>query len=156
MVDRNEVDDLVAEVFMKMLRALRAGKGPVDNPIAYLYVATRTTAATMYTRRAQRDDVVVRLSADAVEGVELAHHFVDEQLLAGFRTLSARWQHVIWWSEVEGRSTAEIGDLLGISPGAAAALAHRARRALRRAYEDARFKAALEEGHEPAVQATAR
>ena len=45
-----------------------------------------------------------------------------------------RWQTVLWHTEIEGRSSAEVGDLLGLSPNAAAALIGRARDGLRRAY----------------------
>ena len=50
------------------------------------------------------------------------------------RSLSPRWQAVLWLTEIEGRSSVEVGELLGLSPNAAAALTGRAREGLRRAY----------------------
>jgi len=41
---------------------------------------------------------------------------------------------VLWHTEVEGATPAEIAPLLGLTPGAVAALAHRAREGLRRRY----------------------
>lgn len=136
LVPADDVDDVVAESFAKMLRALHGSKGPVDHPARYLMVTVRTTAATMHVRRARGQSVHQRLGAADVTEDEIPL-FADDRLVVAFRSLSPRWRQVIWWSEIEGMSPGEIGERLDLSAGAAAALSYRARRALREAYDDA-------------------
>lgn len=128
-----DVDDLVSESFAKMLRAMRADNGPHSHPIRYLMVTVRTTAATLHADRARRSALDDRLHADRTFRPDDGPGR-DDTLITAFRTLKPRWQHVIWWQEIEGRSPVEIGEQLGVSAQAASALAYRARRALREAY----------------------
>jgi RNA polymerase sigma factor (sigma-70 family) len=136
LVPTHDVDDVVAESFAKMLRALHGRKGPVDHPARYLMVTVRTTAATMHVRRARGQSLSERLGTLDASEDELPL-FSDDRLVVAFRSLSSRWRQVIWWSEIEGMSPGEIGARLDLSPGAAAALSYRARRALREAYDAA-------------------
>lgn len=137
LVASDEVDDIVAESFAKMLRALRAARGPVDHPASYLMVTVRTTAATFHARRIRGQRLHERLARPEVAEDALPM-FGDDRLVVAFRSLTPRWRQVLWWSEIEGMSPGAIGARLGLSPGAAAALSYRARRALRDAYETAR------------------
>jgi len=130
----NEADDIVAEAFMATLRAINRGNGPLDNPVRYLMVAARSKVATFYEHQAKATEVVSRLASEPMpEHVDLS---ADPWLEEAFRTLSPRWRQVIWWSEIEDLSPAEVGEQLGVSPRAASALAYRARNALRAAYEE--------------------
>ncbi|MBB5955900.1 RNA polymerase sigma factor (sigma-70 family) [Saccharothrix tamanrassetensis] len=136
-----EADDLVSEAFAKVLDTLRAGRGPDSAFRAYLFAALRHTAYDR-TRREKR----VRLADDvtAVSGVEdvTAVPFHDpavamlERSLAtkAFASLPERWQTVLWQTEVEGQSPAELAPLMGLTANSAAALAHRAREGLKKAY----------------------
>ena len=56
-----------------------------------------------------------------------------------------------WRTEVEGRSPAEVGPLLGLAPNAVAALAYRAREGLRQAYLNAHIQARPPAGCEDIV-----
>ena len=133
LVPADDVDDLVAESFTAMLRAIKSGKGPVDTALRYLMVVVRNGAVTFYQRRAKATETVARLALEPTpEQVELT---ADPHLDAAFRSLSPRWQQVLWWSEIEDLPPTEIGERLGLAPTAASALAYRARRALRAAYE---------------------
>jgi len=133
LVPADDVDDLVAESFTAMLRAINSGKGPVDTALRYLMVVVRNGAVTFYQRRAKATETVARLALEPTpEQVELT---ADPHLDAAFRSLSPRWQQVLWWSEIEDLPPTEIGERLGLAPTAASALAYRARRALRAAYE---------------------
>ncbi|GGU94336.1 hypothetical protein GCM10010211_71810 [Streptomyces albospinus] len=58
-----------------------------------------------------------------------------------FAALPERWQTVLWHTEVEGESPAQVAPLLGLSANAVAALACRAREGLRKEY----FQAHLSE-----------
>lgn len=137
LVCRDDVDDVVAESFAKVLRAIDRGKGPVHHPARYLMVTVRTTAASLHRRRANLADMTHLLTATAsTDGIEEPPAHTDPDLAAAFRSLQPRWRQVIWWSEIEGRSPTEIGQELGLNASAAAALTYRARRALRGAYAE--------------------
>jgi len=54
--------------------------------------------------------------------------------VGAFRRLSGRWRAVLWYLEVENMSMVQAAGMLGMQPNAVAALAFRAREALRIAY----------------------
>jgi RNA polymerase sigma factor (sigma-70 family) len=137
-----EADDLVSEAFAKVLDTLRAGRGPDSAFRAYLLTALRHTAYDK-TRR----DRKVELSEDVstVSGVSQAAVSVPfsdtavaglERSLAAraFEQLPERWQAVLWHTEIEGQSPAEVGPILGLTANGVSALAYRAREGLRQAY----------------------
>ncbi|PSL51591.1 RNA polymerase sigma factor (sigma-70 family) [Saccharothrix carnea] len=136
-----EADDLVSDAFAKVLDTLRAGGGPDSAFRAYLLTALRHTAYDK-TRR----DKKLRLADDveAVSGVEKVTTvpFHDpavatlERALAtrAFASLPERWQTVLWQTEIEGQSAAELAKLLGLTANGASALAYRAREGLKTAY----------------------
>ena len=57
------------------------------------------------------------------------------------QALPERWRTVLWLTEVEGMSPAEVSERIGIKPNAVAALAYRARKGLREAYLQAHLRA---------------
>ena len=137
-----EADDLVSEAFAKVLDTLKAGRGPDSAFRAYLLTALRHTAYDK-TRR----DKKLELSDDvsAVSGVNpdaVSVQFVDpavaglERSLAAraFERLPERWQAVLWHTEIEGQSPAEVAPILGLTPNGVSALAYRAREGLKQAY----------------------
>jgi RNA polymerase sigma factor (sigma-70 family) len=134
-----EADDLVSEAFAKVLDTLRAGRGPDSAFRAYLLTALRHTAYDK-TRR----DRKVELSEDVttIAGADTSVPFSDtavaglERSLAAraFARLPERWQAVLWHTEVEGQSPAEVAPILGLTPNGVSALAYRAREGLRQAY----------------------
>lgn len=134
--DPADADDLVAETFTKVLATLRAGRGPSVSFRAYLH----TTLRNVCYLRARRDR---RLEfTDDLTRYDEGEPFHDPALAKlervyaaqAFRALPARWQDVLWYTEVEGATPAEIAPLLGLTPNAVAVLAHRAREGLRRHY----------------------
>ncbi|SFQ21114.1 RNA polymerase sigma factor, sigma-70 family [Amycolatopsis arida] len=137
-----EADDLVSEAFAKVLDTLRGGKGPDRAFRAYLLTALRHTAYDK-TRRDRRVD----LNEDMTEvggaaGDALTVPFSDTAVAGLERTLAARafarlperWQAVLWHTEIEQQSPAEVAPLLGLTPNGVSALAYRAREGLRQAY----------------------
>jgi RNA polymerase sigma factor (sigma-70 family) len=134
--DPADADDLVAETFTKVYATLRAGRGPIVAFRAYL----NTTLRHVSYHRARRDR---RLEfTDDLTRYDEGEPFQDpalaklEQAYAAraFQQLPARWRDVLWQTEVEGASPAEIAPMLGLTPNAVAVLAHRAREGLRRLY----------------------
>jgi RNA polymerase sigma factor (sigma-70 family) len=138
----SEADDLVSEAFAKMLATLRGGRGPDSAFRAYLLTALRHTAYDK-TRRDKKvelsDDVsaVSGVPADAVSVPfsDTAVARLERSMAAqAFTRLPERWQTVLWHTEVEGQSPAEVAPLLGLTANGVSALAYRAREGLREAY----------------------
>ena len=134
--DPADADDLVAETFTKVFATLRAGRGPLVAFRAYL----NTTLRHVCYHRARRDR---RLEfTDDLSRYDAGEPFQDPALATlerayaaqAFQQLPPRWRDVLWHTEVEGATPAEIAPLLGLTPNAVAVLAHRAREGLRRLY----------------------
>ena len=132
----HDVDDLVAEAFARVFDMLSAGRGPDSAFRAYLLTAVRNG---MYERA--RRDRRLELSEDmgrhdrGEPWVDPAEAELNSALAArAFASLPERWRTVLWYSEVEQESTAEVGSRLGLRPNAVAALAYRAREGLRQAF----------------------
>lgn len=134
LVPRDDLDDVVSETFSRTLRAIDGGRGPRDEPIRYLMVTARTVAVSHYARAARATQLTERLAGEPHLEVGPALDR-DPYLSQAMQALSPRWQRVLWMTEIEGRSPGEVGDELGLSASAAAALSYRARRALRTQYE---------------------
>ena len=134
--DPADADDLVAETFAKVFASLRAGRGPLVAFRAYLH----TTLRHVCYHRARRDR---RLEfTDDLTRYDEGEPFLDPALdrlertyaAQAFRALPDRWRDVLWRTEIEGASPAEVAPQLGLTPNAVAVLAHRAREGLRRLY----------------------
>ncbi|MGB3441586.1 MAG: sigma-70 family RNA polymerase sigma factor [Actinophytocola sp.] len=130
-----EREDLVADAFTRVLRMLRDGGGPTEEFRAYLLVTLRN-AAISGSRGA-----TVSLYADVPEpylprpdGDPVLHRWDKKAAASAFASLPERWRTVLWHTEVEDESPAEIAPLLGMRPNGVAALAYRAREGLRQAY----------------------
>jgi RNA polymerase sigma factor (sigma-70 family) len=136
-----EAEDLVAESFFRVLRVVRRGRGPVDNARPYLLTVARRVASEWSSNRSEIpvEDVTASGNApldenDGSAGVEL------EMLARAFKSLPPRWQRVLWHVEVEGEGPSSVAPILGLTPNATAALAHRAREGLRAAYVQAHLR----------------
>jgi RNA polymerase sigma factor (sigma-70 family) len=137
-----EADDLVSEAFAKVLDTLRAGKGPDSAFRAYLLTALRHTAYDK-TRKDKRIDLTEDMSdAGGAVGEALTVQFSDTAVAGLERTMAAkafarlpeRWQAVLWHTEIEQQTPAEVAPLLGLTSNGVSALAYRAREGLRQAY----------------------
>jgi RNA polymerase sigma factor (sigma-70 family) len=142
-----DAEDAVAEGFARVFAALprMAGRQIAFRP--YLLTCVRN-AATDRLRRERRIDLRDQMpetpgtaQADDMALLGLEKNLVGEALQA----LPARWRTVLWLTEVEGLSPAEVSRRIGIKPNAVAALAYRARKGLREAYLQAHLKAEASE-----------
>jgi len=131
-----EADDLVSEAFAKVLDSLRSGGGPEAAFRAYLL----TTLRNLRYDRLRRDKKI-EYSGDltdldpGVPFVDTAVQELESQLVAkAFASLPERWRTVLWHTEVEGESPAQVAPILGLTPNGVSALAYRAREGLRQAY----------------------
>ncbi|MEN3362325.1 MAG: hypothetical protein V7637_6307 [Mycobacteriales bacterium] len=131
-----EADDLVSEAFAKVLESLRAGGGPDSAFRAYLL----TTLRNLRYDRLRRDRKL-EYSGDltdhdpGVPFVDTAVQELESRLVAkAFASLPERWRTVLWHTEVEGETPAQVAPILGLTPNGVSALAYRAREGLRQAY----------------------
>jgi RNA polymerase sigma factor (sigma-70 family) len=133
--NRSDADDVVQQTFLKALRALRAGVRP-QRPRPWL-IAIAHNECRMHFRRASRRpfEVDLELAAEAVaaeegsESVEAVRDALDQ--------LAPKQRSALVLRELEGRSYAEIAQLLELSDSAVETLLFRARRALREQMETA-------------------
>jgi RNA polymerase sigma factor (sigma-70 family) len=137
-----EADDLVSEAFSRVLDTLRAGRGPDSAFRAYLLTALRHVAydKTRRDRRLELAEDVTEVSG--IDTEKISEQFKDtavaglERSMAAraFAKLPERWQAVLWHTEIEGQSPAEVAPILGLTANGVSALAYRAREGLRQAY----------------------
>ena len=135
-----DVDDVVSESFSRVLRALQRGDGPDLAFRAYLFTIVRRTGMDIIkggNRTRPGDDMgqyEAALGYEAPSDEGAFDGFEHGVVAQAFRSLPERWQAVLWYTEVEKKSPKEIAPLLGLTANGVAALAYRAREALRQAY----------------------
>lgn len=147
-----DAEDVVADAFANVHRALLGGGGPEVAFRAYLFTVVRRVAAVQRTagRRTEPTDDVATLETaaapvEAAEAPTLAGY--ERSVVArAFRSLPERWQLVLWHTEVEGLTPAQIAPVVGLSANGTAALAYRAREGLRQAYLQQHLQDPLEDG----------
>jgi RNA polymerase sigma factor (sigma-70 family) len=170
--DGHTADDLTAEVFARMLQAVRGGSGPEHAARAYLLTCVRRVAAH-WARSARREQLVddfatfAQQAARAAEvsddsasagsfgaGLDLGadvralHEAEQSMAMRAFRSLPERWQAVLWHTEVEDESPSEVAVLFGLDANGTRVLASRAREGLKQAYLQAHVSAALADDEE--------
>jgi RNA polymerase sigma factor (sigma-70 family) len=131
-----EVDDAVAETFARVLDVTRRGGGPTDAFRPYMLTVLRRVC---YDRlRAQRAQVPTDAGRMPDQGEAFSDPAVAELdsslIVRAFLSLPERWRAVLWHTEIEDESPAEVGPVFGLSRNAVAALKLRAREGLRQAY----------------------
>ncbi|MFB7249018.1 RNA polymerase subunit sigma-24 [Streptomyces populi] len=147
--DPHTADDLTAEVFARMLQAVRGGSGPEHAVRAYLLTTVRRVAAS-WTRTARREQLVDDFAVFAAQAarapeplddplglgadVRAMHEAEQSMAMRAFRSLPERWQAVLWHTEVEDESPSEVATLFGLDANGTRVLASRAREGLRQAY----------------------
>lgn len=133
--DRNDVDDLVAEVFTTAWR--RRDKVPDGHTLPWLY---RTAAYTLANHRRKPTLTLVPDHEDSPErsrSSDPAEILVeDDELRRALDHLSSRDRAVLMLHAWEGLDGEGLAEALGISRGGAAAALSRARSRLREAWEE--------------------
>ncbi len=131
-----ERDDLVAEAFAKVLDTMRAGGGPDIAFRAYLLTTLRNTLYDRIRRdrRLELSDDMTRHDPGEPWVDTAVADFETTMAARAFARLPERWQTVLWHTEVEQETPAQVAPVLGLSANGVAALAYRAREGLRQAY----------------------
>lgn len=138
-------DDLVSESFTKIYDAILAGGGPRGAFRPYLFTTIRNTAAGWGRARQETNLETLESFEDPESNEQSTLDALDRSTTAqAFRSLPTRWQEVLWYSEVEQMTPAQIAPLVGMSANSTAALAYRAREGLRQAWIRAHLKSASE------------
>ncbi|MYT73078.1 MULTISPECIES: sigma-70 family RNA polymerase sigma factor [unclassified Streptomyces] len=162
--DGHTADDLTAEVFARMLQAVRGGSGPEHAVRAYLLTTVRRVAAS-WTKSAKREQLVDDFALFADQAARSTEVRDDDTLELGadvramqeaeqsmamqaFRSLPERWQAVLWHTEVEDESPSDVATLFGLDANGTRVLAKRAREGLKEAYLQAHVSATLTESEE--------
>jgi RNA polymerase sigma factor (sigma-70 family) len=140
-------DDLVAESFTKVLQRIIAGGGPTTAFRSYLLTTVRTTFYKQLAgqRMVDRQVELSELVLPSVEGDPVLDKLDAELAAMALASLPERWRTVLVRIEVEKQPTTVVADFLGIQANAVAALAFRAREALRVAYVQMHVKATVDE-----------
>ncbi|WP_239071380.1 sigma-70 family RNA polymerase sigma factor [Amycolatopsis sp. SID8362] len=137
-----ERDDLIAEAFTRILRTLRAGGGPEQAFQPYLLTTIRNTMIQWH-RRDSVLSLVPEVPDTAADGDDVTDVRLHGAVAAeAFASLPERWRTVLWRTEIEGESPAQVARSMELTPNGAAALAYRAREGLRQAYLDQHIVAA--------------
>lgn len=132
----SEADDLVSDAFVKVFQTLLAGGGPDSAFRAYLLTSVRNTFYDGV-RRGKKVTYTDDMEAhdEGMPYVDPAIAQLDSSLAArAFARLPERWQTVLWHTEIDGESPAQVAPVLGMTANATAALAYRAREGLRQAF----------------------
>uniref|UniRef100_UPI0034DE8AA1 sigma-70 family RNA polymerase sigma factor n=1 Tax=Streptomyces flavofungini TaxID=68200 RepID=UPI0034DE8AA1 len=162
--DAHTAEDLTAEVFARMLQAVRGGSGPEHAVRAYLLTTVRRVAAG-WTKSAKREQLVEDFAVFAAQAarsseisdddtldlgadVRAMHEAEQSMAMRAFRSLPERWQAVLWHTEVEDESPSEVATLFGLDANGTRVLASRAREGLKQAYLQAHVSATLTENEE--------
>lgn len=131
---RHDPEDMAQEAFVRILNAIRNGAGPEQGFRSYLYATLRTISMAWSEKNQNTvniDDQANLLS----DGSDLSTETADKSLtVTAFAALPAEWRTVLWYTEVEQMTPAEIAPILGMTPGAVAALSFRARNGLRQSW----------------------
>ncbi|MFC7764565.1 sigma-70 family RNA polymerase sigma factor [Leucobacter soli] len=134
--DRGRAEDLVAETFVRVLRALAGGNGPRDSVLGYVLVSLRSEAI----RVAKLEEPVAAMEPDILAG--LMEHTPDfseglsegDQVRRAFAALPDPGRRAVWLLDVEELSIEEAADHLDMTSGALRVLAFRTRKRLGTAY----------------------
>ncbi len=127
-------EDLTANVFFRLLRAVREGNSPRDNLSAWLYRVAHNLVVDAFRRMPPEElELVEWLESDepdpalsAEQRLQLAH------VRSALSQLTEGQQQVIVLKFFQGMDSREIAQVMGKSEGAIDALQHRGLRALRR------------------------
>nr|WP_243848715.1 sigma-70 family RNA polymerase sigma factor [Lysinibacter cavernae] len=129
-------EDIVSEAFVKVIQAIRNGKGPTVSMWWYLVSAMKSVAINQTvanSRTAPVEDETLQLMAETA--VEIPEDgLAQNAIVEAFNRLPARWQSVIWYRDLAGYSLAETGVALGLNSNGVGALYSRARKAFRVEY----------------------
>ncbi len=130
-VATSDVDDIVADAWARVLRALRTGSGPTTNFPGYVATAVRRVAWSYDTAASMVSPTDDDRLLDGVWLDELDPSFAETELGQALLRLPRNWREILWRVEVDGEQVALLAAEFGKTPNSVSAIASRARRRLR-------------------------
>lgn len=133
--DEMQAEDCVAEVFSRLLKALKAGQGPQDHLQAYLYRVAHNWITDTYRRQPPPP---VELSENLMEDEQhqpepgAQRRLQAERIRAALRLLPPEQRQVIALRFFQECSSEEVAVALNKTEGAVKAMQHRALASLRK------------------------
>ena len=132
-------DDLVQQVLVKVLEALRAGRLlEPDKLPAYVLGTCRMTVLDQRRTRQRQETLLAMFGSDLVPASSPAPGLDDHQLATCVQTLRERERTVIVMTFYDEQTAGETARLLGTSEANVRVIRHRALRQLRACMEAAR------------------
>jgi RNA polymerase sigma-70 factor (ECF subfamily) len=133
--DHHDAEDATERTFMAALAALPSFRDEGATFRAWLFRIAHNTVANMHRTRARRrwlpfPDGFERAAPDADPAGLVARADEVREVLRALETLPDERRQVVLLRFADGLSSAEIGEVLGRSPGAVRVLLHRALRDL--------------------------
>jgi RNA polymerase sigma-70 factor (ECF subfamily) len=130
----NAAEDLTANVFFRLLRAVRRGKSPRTNLSAWLYRVAHNLVVDSFRRKSPDElELAEWLESDEVDPAQTAEHrLLMDRVRLALQQLTEGQQQVIMLKFFQGMDSREIAVIMGKTDGAVDALQHRALRALRK------------------------
>ncbi len=120
LVNSSDVDDLVQETYIRLLRAHE--RGPIDHPRGLLFATARNAARDLFRRRTTANTIPItefvasRVFDAAPNAAETASRQQETDLLAtAIAELPPRCREVLVLRKFENLSHREIAEKLGIS-----------------------------------------
>ncbi|MGD8360888.1 MAG: sigma-70 family RNA polymerase sigma factor [Gemmatimonadota bacterium] len=137
--DPDEAADLAQEVLILMTRKLDSFRGD-SRFLTWLFTVTRNQAIERHRSLARRERKMERLTSHMVKEnpvVRGPESEIDEARIRNvvgtfLRELPQRQREVFQMAEIQGLTSPEIGQILGLEPGSVRAALFKARRTLRR------------------------
>ncbi len=123
---RDVADDLVQEVFLRVVRALANG-GPVGHERGWIFAVARSVLVDRHRRGAREVDIADRAPEAAVQGTQ----DLACDLARSLAHLADADREVFLFKEVAGLSYEEIADVCDCTVEAVRSRLHRTRLALR-------------------------
>lgn len=132
--DRQIAEDLSAEVFMRMLEALRNKRGWKTSVAAWLYGIAHHLVVDYYRARHMESQLLEEgvLASGEIPGAGVEERLLKEQLRRAMGDLTEDQQRVLILKFVEGMSNQEAARILGKSEGAIKSIQYRALASLAR------------------------
>lgn len=133
-ISSHDPEDMAQEAFARILQAIHNGAGPTEGFRPYLYATLRTISMAWSVKDPSMFSLDEQIDS-LQDGTNLADVSADRSMtVRAFTALPKEWRTVLWYTEVEGMTPAEVAPILGMTAGAVAALSFRARSGLRESW----------------------
>ena len=132
--DPRTAEDLCGEVFVRLLEALRRGKGWRESPRGWVMGIARNIVVDHYRQQGRVTEVALAEELPASETSDPTRHALQNErhrlLRQAIDHLTDEQREVVLMRFIKGFDIQDVAEALNKSPGAIKALQHRALRAL--------------------------